>query len=175
MNETIYKFNCDRRTIIITIVYIAILSLVSVAIWLMYVGGYFSAWFISVVVALLALLTLSIPRRIVVDEQMLSIVCVLEIVEIPLCEIASVRLLRPSEKRLMMPIFGSYGFFGYYGYYLNLSTFERVKFYATELNNLVEIVDIYDDSYYVSCRNSDALITLLGGQIQEHEEEEEEV
>ncbi len=134
-------------------------------IWLLYVGGYFSAWFISVVAALVGLMVLSIPRRIVVDKNAVSIVCVLEIVELPIAEIASVRLIEPTESRWIVPLFASRGFFGYYGYYLDLSSLDRVHFYATEWQNLVEIVDIYDDRYYVSCREHEQLIAQIEGYI----------
>ncbi len=171
MAERIYKYNSERRTLILSTVYIVILSLASVLFFMMYVGGYFSAWFISVVVALVALLALSIPRRIIVDEQAITIVCLVEIAEIPIAEIVSARPLPRSERRWMMPLFGSYGFFGYYGYYLNFSTFERVRFYATEWQHLIEIVDIYDDKYYISCREAEELLTQINIQIVEHFEE----
>lgn len=156
---------------ILSTIYIVILSLISVLFFLMYVGGYFSAWFISVMVALIALLALSIPRRIIVDEEAITIVCLVEIAEIPIAEIVSARPLPRSERRWMMPLFGSYGFFGYYGYYLNLSTFERVRFYATEWQHLIEIVDIYDDKYYISCRKGEELLSQINIQIVEHFEE----
>ncbi len=162
MEQKIYKYKSDKRTLIFTIIYLVILLLACVFIWFMYVGGYFSAWFISVVVALIALMTLSIPRRIVVDQEALTIVCMLEIVEIPLNEIASACKVDRRDTRWMVPLFASHGFFGYYGYYLDLNTFERVKFYTTERNNLIEIEDIYDDRYYISCRNADELLSQLG-------------
>ncbi len=85
-------------------------------------------------------------------------VCVVEIVEIPLEDIVSVRAVNRSESRWIVPLFASRGFFGYYGYYLDLSNLNKVRFYASEWQNLVEIIDIYDECYYISCRQKEELI-----------------
>lgn len=161
MSKRVYRYNSDRRTVTTTIVYFVVMLAVSLLIWAMYVGGYFSAWFISLSLALVALMAISIPRKIVVDSQVVTIECVLEVVEIATSEIVSVRQIKAEECRWIIPIFGSRGFFGYYGYYLDLATLERVRFYATEWQNLVEIVDIYDDRYYVSCRQAEALVAQI--------------
>ncbi|MFR9503295.1 MAG: PH domain-containing protein [Rikenellaceae bacterium] len=161
MNRVVYKYHSNKRTLITTLLYFVLLLAASVLIWLMYVGGYFSAWFISVVVAIIALIVISMPRRIIVDEQTLTIACVLEIVEIPITEIVYVRKVEPSEIRWTIPIFASPGFLGHFGYYLDLTTFDIVRLYATERQNMVEILDIYDDRYYLSCRQSDQLIEQI--------------
>ncbi|MFI3280683.1 MAG: PH domain-containing protein [Rikenellaceae bacterium] len=161
MNERSYKFHSNRRTLITTIVYFIVFVVAGLLIWLMYVGGYFSAWFISLMVALIALMSLSIPRRVTVDDNNVTILCLLEMVEIPRSEIVSINKVDTNDCRWIIPIFGSRGFFGYYGYYLDLATLERVRFYATEWQNLVEIVDIYDDRYYISCRQADQLIEQI--------------
>ncbi len=157
-NRRVYKYHSDRKTYITTAVCLAILLAISGVIIYMYVGGFFSAWFISLVAALIALVVISIPRNIVVDNDTLTILCVLEVVEIPIDDIAAIQKVENSECRWLLPIFGSRGFFGYFGYYIDFSTWERVQFYATEWQNLVEIIDIYDDRYYVSCREADLLI-----------------
>ena len=76
-------------------------------------------------------------------------------------EIASVQRVDPRQMRWVVPLFGGYGFFGYYGYYFDLKTFEKVVVYASEWKNLVEIVDIYEQRYYVSCTQADELVALL--------------
>lgn len=169
-----FKYHTDKRTIITTAIYIVVLSIVGLLLYLMYVGGYFSAWFISVMIALIALMALSIPRKIVVDDKQMTIYCLLEMVEIPIEDIISVERVEPSESRWLIPLFGSRGFFGYYGYYLDLATLERVRVYCTEWQNLIEIVDIYDDRYIVSSRQADELIALLEERIEPHEIGEEE-
>ena len=73
-----------------------------------------------------------------------------------------------------MLLFGSSGFFGYYGKYFDLKEFEIVNIYASEWNNFVEIVDIYDSRTYVSCRDAEELIASINKQrnnIQEITEE----
>ncbi len=132
-----YRFKSNRRTLIVTLLYLAIASISAVVIYHLYAGGYFSAWFISVVCAIMALITLSIPRRLILTEKSLSIVCILEIDEIPTSEIVSIRKVDNSECRYITPLLGSCGFFGHFGYYLDWSSFERVKMHATEWNNLV--------------------------------------
>ncbi len=163
MSEKIYKYHANRTTIWATVIYIALMVAAALFMWFMYVGGYFSAWLISLMAALTALMTLSIPRKIIVDNETVTIKCILELVEIPTNEIASIRKIETSECRWMLPLIGSRGFFGYYGYFFDLQTFDRVRFYATEWQNLVEIVDIYDDRYYVSCRQADELIEQVEG------------
>ena len=44
---------------------------------------------------------------------------------------------------------------------VDLKTFEKVVVYASEWKNLVEIVDIYEQRYYVSCTQADELVALL--------------
>ncbi|MFI3264575.1 MAG: PH domain-containing protein [Rikenellaceae bacterium] len=161
MSQKIYKYHSDRKTYITTIIYFAILAIAGLLIVYMYVGGFFSAWFISLVAALIALIVISIPRNIVVDENSLTILCVLEIVEIPINDIASIQKVDNSECRWFTPIIGSRGFFGYFGFYIDLNSLERIRLYATEWQNLVEIIDIYDDRYYISCREAEELITQV--------------
>lgn len=112
-------------------------------------------------VALFALMSLSIPRKIVVKKATVEILCLLDMTEIPRMEIASVQRVDPRQMRWVVPLFGGYGFFGYYGYYFDLKTFEKVVVYASEWKNLVEIVDIYEQRYYVSCTQADELVALL--------------
>ncbi len=161
MSQKIYKYHSDRKTYITTIIHFTIFVIASLLIVYMYVGGFFSAWFISLVAALIALIVISIPRNIAVDENSLTILCVLEIVEIPINDIASIQKVDNNECRWFTPIFGSRGFFGYFGYYIDLNSLERIRLYATEWQNLVEIIDIYDDRYYISCREAEELITQV--------------
>lgn len=137
------------------------LALIGLGLHSLYIGGYLSAWFVSLVVALFALMSLSIPRKIVVKKATVEILCLLDMTEIPRMEIASVQRVDPRQMRWVVPLFGGYGFFGYYGYYFDLKTFEKVVVYASEWKNLVEIVDIYEQRYYVSRHPADELVALL--------------
>ena len=108
--------------------------------------------------ALIALMSLSIPRRIVVSDEMVEIRCLLDITEIRRDEIASVRRVDARRMQWFVPIFGGCGFFGYYGHFIDLRRFDRVRLYASEWRNFVEITDIYEDRLYVSCADADRLV-----------------
>lgn len=123
--------------------------------------GYLRAWIIAILLAVLLLYVLSIPRYIKVDGRALEIHCVVEMVRIPVEDIRSVRRLADAESRGYAPLLGSYGFFGYYGYYADLRQWDTVRVYAAEWDNLVEIEDIYEERYIVSCREADRLVEML--------------
>ena len=130
----------------------------------LYTGGFFSAWFVSFVLALMALMILSIPRRIVLLDNKLEIQCIFDITEIDIAEIAQIEKVDKEKLRWTMLLFGSSGFFGYYGKYFDFKELEFVTIYASEWNNFVEIVDIYDSRTYVSCRDAEALIASINEQ-----------
>ena len=132
-----------------------------VALYLLYEGGYFSAWFSTSIGALLILMALSIPRRLIVSDHLLEVRCLLDATELAREEIASVRKLEAEELRFVLPLYGGCGFFGYYGHFLDLKHFERVKIYASEWRNMVEITTIYEEKLWLSCSEADELIDLL--------------
>lgn len=156
-----FEYKTDRSTIIRTILLCVLSVVIAVALFFLYRGGYLSAWFSSVIIAIVALMTLSIPRRIVVLDHTLEIQCISDITEINLREIASVRRVDRRRMRWIVPLFGGIGFFGYYGKYFDLKEFDTVNMYASEWNNFVEITDIYDSRTYVSCRGADDLIAAI--------------
>ena len=80
----------------------------------LYTGGFFSAWFVSFVLALMALMILSIPRRIVLLENKVEIQCIFDITEIDIAEIAQIQKVEKDTLRWTILLFGSSGFFGYY-------------------------------------------------------------
>ena len=75
-------------------------------------GGFFSAWFVSLIAALMALMVLSIPRRIVLLDDKLEIQCLLDITEFDIREIASMRKVPVKDMRWAIRILGAAGFFG---------------------------------------------------------------
>lgn len=160
-----YNFHFGRRALYCTLLYIVVFAMVGVALYMLYDGGYLSAWFASFIMALLLLMALSIPRKIVVGERFLTIHSLLDLTRIEVDQIMSIRKISPRRLRWMIPIFGSYGFFGYYGHYFDLRNFRKVKIYASEWRYLVEVVDIYEDHYYFSCRGRDALISELNDRL----------
>lgn len=174
---SIYKYRFPRRTIYISIVYLIVFALFGWLLYHLYEGGYLSAWFTSFIVALIALMALSIPRKIVVTDDRVEIRCLLDITEIRRDEIASVRRMEKRRMKWLIPIFGGYGFFGYYGHFLDLRRLDRVKVYASEWRNFVEITDIYEERLYVSCTEADRLVAELmppGGNRPDEEEEDED-
>ena len=154
-----YKF--DRRTILLTTLILILCVAGTVLLYTLYTGGFFSAWFLSFVLALIALMMLSIPRRIVLLDNKLEIQCIFDITEIDIHEIVRIRKVHPRKLRRSILLFGSAGFFGYYGKYFDLREFETITIYASEWNNFVEIIDIYDSRIYVSCRDADTLIASV--------------
>ena len=161
-----YKF--DRRTITLTVLLLLICIAGAALLYVLYTGGFFSAWFVSFVLALMALMILSIPRRIVLLENKLEIQCVFDITEMDMLEIARIRKVSNRRLKWTMLLFGSSGFCGYYGKFFDLKEFEVVTIYASEWDNFVEITDIYDSRIYVSCREADELIAAVR-QIQNRE------
>lgn len=177
MKRTIYKYRIDRRTAYRTLLYPIVFAAVGVLLYRLYEGGYLSAWFTSMIVALVALMALSIPRRLIITDESVEIRCLLDITEIRRGEIAAVRRVDTRRMKWTVPLFGVVGFFGYYGHFIDLRRLDRVLIYASEWNNLVEITDIYEDRIYVSCSDPDALVAELtpaGGNRPDTEEEEEE-
>lgn len=158
---TIYKYRFDRRTLYWTLAHLAVYGLMGFGLYYLYEGGYFSAWFTSFIVALIALMALSIPRKIVVSDDSVEIRCLLDVTEIRREEIKAVRTVEPRQMKWVVPIFGGCGFFGYYGHYFDLRRFERVRLYASVWRNFVEIEDIYDERVIVSCPDPERLIAEL--------------
>lgn len=177
MIQSTYKYHFDRRTIYWTLVHLVVFVLLGVALYVLYEGGYLSAWFTSFVGALIALMALSIPRKIVVTDQTLEVRCLLDITEIRRDEIASVRRVDTRQMKGLFPIFGACGFFGYYGHFFDLRRLDRVRIYASKWSDLVEIKDIYEDRLYVSCDDADRLVAELtppGGNRPDEDEDEDE-
>ena len=158
---TVYKFRFDRRTLYLSAAYLVVYAALGVLLYMLYEGGYLSAWFTSFVAALAALMALSIPTKLVVTDDTVEIRCLCDFTELQRSEIASVEAIPDDELKWHIPIFGGYGFFGYYGHYLDLRHFERVKIYASEWRNFVRITDVYDDTIIVSCRDAGAFIAQI--------------
>ena len=164
-----FKYHFNRRTITITLLSLLCCIIGAALLYVLYKGGFFSAWFVSFVMAIAALMILSIPRRIVLLENKLEIQCVFDITQIDMREITRIRKVSDRRLRWTILLFGSSGFCGYYGKYFDLKEFEVVTIYASEWDNFVEITDIYDSRTYVSCREADELIAAVR-QIQNREE-----
>ena len=170
--ERIYSYQLGKRVPYTSALYLTAFVGLSVLFAFIYDGGYISAWFISLILAVLALMVLSIPRRVVVDDEGIEIQCVAEDTTLSHEEIARVRKVENSEMSACIPIFGAVGFFGHYGRFLNLRTMDFIYIYASRWDNFVEITDIDDNKYYVSCENSDDMIKRVESYIQPHDTQE---
>ena len=168
----VYKYKLGRRVIYTSVIYLLLFVGVSVLLGFIYEGGYISAWFISLILALLALMILSIPRRVVVDEEGIEIQCIAEDTTLAYDEIASIRKIEKREMNACMPIFGATGFFGHYGYFLNLRTMEFIHIYASRWGKFVEITDIDGGKYYISCEERDDIIKRVGEFVKPHDTQE---
>ena len=170
--EKIYKYRLGKRVIYTSILYLSAFVGVSVLLAFVYEGGYISAWFISLILAVLALMVLSIPRRIVVDEEGIEIQCIAEDTTLVYEDIASIRKVEKREMRACLPIFAALGFFGHYGRFLNLRTMEFVHIYASRWGKFVEITDIDGNKYYISCEERSDIIKRVEGYIKPHDTQE---
>ncbi len=163
-----FNYHFNRRTITITLLSLLCCIIGAALLYVLYKGGFFSAWFVSFVMAIAALMILSIPRRIVLLGNKLEIQCVFDITQMDMREITRIRKVSARRLRWTVLLFGSSGFCGYYGKYFDLKEFEVITIYASEWDNFVEITDIYDSRTYVSCREADELVAAVR-QIQNRE------
>lgn len=102
--KKIYKYSFSRHTLSLTTIYLTIFLALGIGLYFLYEGGYLSAWFFSFIVALVALMSLSIPRRILVDDEGLHILCLLDITELHPEEIASYGKSRSRNSEATCPI-----------------------------------------------------------------------
>lgn len=159
--EQIFKYRFRRRIRWVSIGVLVLVVAAVFALYLLYDGGYISAWFLSITVAVIALCVLSIPRHIRVDERSIEIHCILEMTEIELIDVLSVEPIERRQIKWLIPTLASYGWFGFYGYYFNLRTLDWVHVYASEWANLVMITDKYEQQFLVSCNEPERLITTI--------------
>ena len=170
--EKIYKYRLGRRIPYTSALYLLAFVGLSLLLAFVYEGGYISAWFISLILAVLALMILSIPRRVVVDEEGIEIQCIAEDTTLAYEDIATIRNVEKREMNACLPIFGAVGFFGHYGRFLNLRTMEFVHIYASRWGNFVEITDIDGHKYYISCEEGDDIIKRVEEFVKPHDTQE---
>lgn len=161
--ENRYDYRLDKRSRRITTVYIVIFLIVAALLLYRFMdsGTYIPAWFLSIAFAVMALYVLSIPRFIRVTDAAFEIHCLVELTKLHLNDIKSVRRIDDSSMKHSIPLLASYGFCGYYGYYFNISEWEMIKVYASKWSDFVEIEDIYEQKYIVSCDDADGLIAQI--------------
>ena len=156
-----YRYKTDLKTRYLTVVHFIVFAIIAATLCILVDGGYILAWFISIVIAVVALMALSIPRRVILSDEGVEICCISDYTHIPYKEIASIRAVSEEEMKFIMPIFAASGFFGYYGSFIDFKSWDFVKIYASKWRNFVEITDIYEDKYYISCDKGEVLIKRL--------------
>lgn len=170
--EKIYKYRFGRRVPYTSALYLVLIAGLGVLLALIYEGGYISAWFISLILAVVALMVLSIPRRVVVDEEGIEIQCITDDTTLLHSDIAHIRKVEKREMSGCIPIFGAVGFFGHYGRFLNLETMEFIHIYASRWGKFVEITDNDGNKYYISCEERDDIVKRVTGYIKPHDTQE---
>ncbi len=109
--QHIYEYRFDRHTIYWTLIYLLVFGCLGGVLYYLYEGGFLSAWFTSFIIALVALMALSIPRKLVVTDEALEIRCLLDITEIRRDEILSAHRVETKQMKWIVPLFGGFGFF----------------------------------------------------------------
>ncbi len=170
--EKIYKYRFGKQVIYFSVLYLLLVIGLSVLLTLVYEGGYISAWFISLILAILALMILSIPRRVVVDDEGIEIQCIAEDTTLAFEDIANIRKVNKREMRSCLLVFGAVGFFGHYGRFINLRTMEFIHIYASRWGKFVEITDIDGNKYYISCEDRNDIIKRVNEYIKPHDTQE---
>ena len=160
-----YKYTTDNKTRYLTVVHFIVFAVVAATLCLLVDGGYILAWFISIAIAIVALMALSIPRRIILSDEGIEICCISDYTHIAYKEIESIKVVSNKQMKFIMPIFAASGFFGYYGSFLDFKSWDFVKIYALKWSNFIEITDIYEDKYYISCDQSEELIEKVLGRV----------
>ena len=171
--EKIYKYRLGRRVLYLSILYLVVAAAIATLLAFIFQGGYISAWFISLIVAVIALMTLSIPRRVVVDDEGIEIQCIAEDTTLSYDDIADIRKVEKREMNACIPIFGAMGFFGYYGHFFNLRKMELIHIYASRWDKFVEITDIGGDKYYISCEERNDMVERVTELLKLHDTQEE--
>ena len=164
--EKIYPYHISKRIIYTTALYAVLFIGVAVVLAITFDGGYISAWFLSIILALLALMALSTPRRIVVDEEGIEIQCIAKDITLAYDDIASVQKVDNLRMRECLPLLGALGFLGHYGRFLNLRTMDFIHIYASHWGEFVEIIDTDDNRYYIACEGSGELFADIENALQ---------
>ncbi|MFI3259439.1 MAG: PH domain-containing protein [Rikenellaceae bacterium] len=161
MASRLYEYKLDQQTIWWTAIHIVAIIFGGIAIFGLYLGGLFSAWFCLFVLAFVLLMVLSIPRTISLTDRRLTINSVLDVTSIEIKDIVSAKKVSPRKIRWIFPIFASCGFFGHYGYFFDFRSRRVLAIYITHWRYLIEIVDKDDNYYYISSHQRDELIEEL--------------
>lgn len=151
----------DGRVWWISAITVLLLGLVCGALWILADGAYYlAAWVTLMLVALVALCLLSVPRRIIVGEELVELRCLVETTYIPLSSIVDVDIVSMGAMKGKFPLVGIYGFWGYYGRYLDVRGWRMYRVYATRRKGCVTI-HTTKKRYVVSCGAPEMLRVMI--------------
>lgn len=159
--EKRFKYRLDRRSKRITRGIALLVMIVFVVLHFLWEGNYFPAWFIAIALGLIALVVLSIPRYLIVNDDFVDIRCVVELTRIPVENIEEIRRVHDTKFKDLTLLIGSYGFGGFFGYYFNVGEWSMYKVYLSERKNLVLMKDLYENTFLVSCAEPEEFVTLV--------------
>ena len=121
-------------------------------------GTYLSGWFAFSAIAVLLLVAMSAPNRIVITNKNVILHGYVDLYQIPLSEIKSIEIVHKKCYKHYIPIFVSFGYFGYFGYFLNWKQMEFCMVYATKYTNWVEIKTVEKNTYIINVDNPEFFI-----------------
>lgn len=156
-----YKYKLDRRAKRLTLIISLIIIGLGTYFFFNSTSLFLPAWFFLFALALLALVVLSIPRFVKVDDDSFEIHCLVELTRIDIGDVKSIYKVDRRSMKYCFPLLGSYGFFGYFGYYFNFAEMSVFKIYASKWDDFVRVEDIYEDVYIINCDNADELIHFV--------------
>lgn len=161
MKITFRYGRADRLSWVITVVALATMGALSAWLFLNANGAYYvAAWVTALCVAVGGLFLLSKPTRIVLDNKMLELRCLLDTTYLPIDSIVDIAVLGSDGFRHKSPLFGSWGFWGYFGRYADLKGRHIYNVYATTRKQCVAI-HTTRRRYLISCQNAELLVSLV--------------
>lgn len=173
--KEIFKYKLAKRTWYWILFHIILFTGAGILTFIYSSGGYILAWVISFEIAVLALMILSIPRRIEITDEGIDIFCVSDHTFLAWNQIIDVRNVDDKELKRFTPLFASYGFFGFYGYYFDIKNLEKVILYASRWKDFIEITNIYEERIYISSNQKKKLLEILKRKVTETQAEGEYV
>lgn len=161
MKITFRYGRADRHSWLTTLAVLAAMGSGLAALFTRAEGAYYlAAWATALCVALVALLLLSKPTRIILDNNTLELRCLLDTTLLPIGSIVDIVSLGDAGFRHKIPLCSSCGFFGYFGRYITLKGGLVYRVYATNRKQCVAIHTTHR-RYLISCRNADLLVSLV--------------
>lgn len=161
MKITFRYGRADKRSWLTTLAGLAIIGGGLAMLFARAEGAYYIAvWATALCVALVTLLLLSKPTRIILDNDTLELRCVLDTTILPIDSIVDIVSLGDCGFDHKIPLCGSCGFLGYFGRYITLKGGHVYRVYATTRKHCVAI-HTTRRRYLISCRNADLLVSLV--------------